>query len=261
MTSDFGTIDFINKANMKTLAVLQVLKCGYNPLLTDVDVVFFKNPFDYLDCMKCDIQIQREETSDSAKEKNSGFMYVFFLSFLIRYVSNTPRSYSLFSIAWQKYQVNPNLRHQLALSYAIDEMLKSKLQMKLLPIDIFSPGWYFFEEMHFVYENDLPCNFDYFGIKIGQECVMFHNNWILSSEAKIYRLKELGYFYTESDYYSNTQNKYITYRRLPANATIGISFFCIFFLFSRRRRRIFKNCFVNSHIIKSYSNSSKILLS
>lgn len=74
VTSDYGSVDFINKANMKTLAVLQVLKCGYNVLLTDVDVVFFKNPFHYLDCADCDIQIQREETSDSAKEKNSGFM-------------------------------------------------------------------------------------------------------------------------------------------------------------------------------------------
>lgn len=96
--------------------------------------------------------------------------------------------------------------------------------MKLLPIDIFSPGWYFFEEMHFVYENDLPCIFIFSVVTIGKECVMFHNNWIMSSEAKIYRLKELGYFYSESDYYSNTNNKYITYHRLPANATIGTLF-------------------------------------
>lgn len=156
ITSDFGSIDFVNKANMKTLAVLHVLKCGYNPLLTDVDVVLFKNPFDYLKCETCDIQIQREETSDSAKEKNSGFMYFYHL-FFIRFVSNTPRSFSLFNIAWNNYQVHPNLRHQLALSYAIDEMLTAKLQMKLLPIHQFSPGWYFFEEMHFVNLRDLPC--------------------------------------------------------------------------------------------------------
>lgn len=156
ITSDFGSIDFVNKANMKTLAVLHVLKCGYNALLTDVDVVFFKNPFDYLKCETCDIQIQREETSDSAKEKNSGFMYCCNL-FFIRFVSNTPRSFSLFNIAWNNYQVHPNLRHQLALSYAIDEMLTAKLQMKLLPIHQFSPGWYFFEEMHFVNLRDLPC--------------------------------------------------------------------------------------------------------
>ena len=43
-SSDFGSSDFANKANMKTLAVLHVLKSGYNPLLSDVDIQLFKNP-------------------------------------------------------------------------------------------------------------------------------------------------------------------------------------------------------------------------
>lgn len=55
---------------------------------------------------------------------------------------------------------------------------------------------------------------------IGKECVMFHNNWIVSSDAKIYRLKELGLFYSSSDYYTNESDQYITYKSLPANATI-----------------------------------------
>lgn len=73
-SSDFGSYAFATKANMKTLAVLHVLQYNYNPLLSDVDVVYFKNPFDYLSEGGWDIQIQREESSDSARERNSGFM-------------------------------------------------------------------------------------------------------------------------------------------------------------------------------------------
>ena len=62
---------------MKTVAVLHVLQCGFNPLLSDVDIVFFKNPFPFFSCSDCDIHIQREEASDNAIEKNSGFMYFF----------------------------------------------------------------------------------------------------------------------------------------------------------------------------------------
>ena len=73
-SSDFGSSDFVNKANMKTLAVLHILQSGYNPLLSDVDIQLFKNPFPFLTCSECDLHIQREEGAESAREKNSGFM-------------------------------------------------------------------------------------------------------------------------------------------------------------------------------------------
>lgn len=59
--------------------------------------------------------------------------------------------------------------------------------------------------------------------EIGDMCVMFHNNWIMTSEAKIYRIKELGLFYTESDYYSNTERSFLTYDPLPESASLGES--------------------------------------
>lgn len=68
---------------MKTLAVLHVLQCNYNPLLSDVDVVYFKNPFEYLGTGNWDIQIQREESADTARERNSGFMFLHFALFIV----------------------------------------------------------------------------------------------------------------------------------------------------------------------------------
>ena len=60
---------------------------------------------------------------------------------------------------------------------------------------------------------------------------MFHNNWIVTSEAKEYRLKELGLFYSVEDrigittsrpfsYYSNMTARYVTYTSLGGQATI-----------------------------------------
>ena len=60
---------------------------------------------------------------------------------------------------------------------------------------------------------------------------MFHNNWIVTSEAKEYRLKELGLFYSVEDkidittsrpfsYYSNMTARYLTYTSLDGQATI-----------------------------------------
>ena len=74
-----------------------------------------------------------------------------------RYVKNTPRSISLFNLAWENYQNNRNLRQQPALNDAIDVMLKEKLRMQLLPLHLFAPGWAFFEEMQYMSIKSLPC--------------------------------------------------------------------------------------------------------
>ena len=74
-----------------------------------------------------------------------------------RYVKNTPRSISLFNLAWENYQNNRNLRQQPALNDAIDVMLKEKLRMQLLPLHLFAPGWAFFEEMQYTTIESLPC--------------------------------------------------------------------------------------------------------
>ena len=49
---------------------------------------------------------------------------------------------------------------------------------------------------------------------------MFHNNWIVSAEAKEYRLKELGLFYSPDDNYSDETLRYLTYEPLGFEATI-----------------------------------------
>ncbi|KAK8798387.1 hypothetical protein WA588_003469 [Blastocystis sp. NMH] len=200
ISSDFDESSFSNKVNMKTMAVLHVLRSGYNVLLTDVDVVLFKNPFDFFTCHCCDIHIQRDELSIKSHDRNSGFVYV----------KNTPRSLELFDLAWHYYEENRMIRQQPALNKAIDVLLKKQLRIQLLPLKFFVPGFLFFETLHFNQLKSLPC----------KECVMFHNNWIVSAEAKEYRLKELGLFYSPHDDYSDETVNYLTYEPLGLEATI-----------------------------------------
>ena len=128
-----------------------------------------------------------------------------------RFVRNSPLALSLFKRAWQLYQENRDMRHQVAISTAIDEFLLRGLKMHLMSIREFAPGWMFFEEMHYVTQDDLPCD----------DCVMFHNNWVMTASAKVYRMKELGLYRTSSDYYTNPESLFITYDPLPESATIG----------------------------------------
>ena len=57
--SSFGSAAFVRKTHRKTKIVLDALKLNFNVLLVDVDIVFFKNPFPYLEtCLDCDLQVQ-----------------------------------------------------------------------------------------------------------------------------------------------------------------------------------------------------------
>lgn len=147
---------------MKTMAVLHVLRSGYNVLLTDVDVVLFKNPFDFFTCHCCDIHIQRDELSIKSHDRNSGFVYV----------KNTPRSLELFDLAWHIYEENRMIRQQPALNKAIDVMLKKQLRIQLLPLKFFVPGFLFFETLHFNQLKSLPCtNSDWLSFRQGMRYV------------------------------------------------------------------------------------------
>ena len=71
----------------------------------------------------------------------------------------------------------------------------------------------FFTYNHYYYQNQFTCiwimmTFD----ELGSSCVIVHNNWIKGQQAKIYRFKELGFYYPYNDtkYYSD-QNRYLLF--------------------------------------------------
>ena len=208
---------------MKTLAVLHVLQCNYNPLLSDVDVVYFKNPFEYLGTGNWDIQIQREESADTARERNSGFMFLHFALFIV--VTSRTRRDPIRSLikhgkttskievcgikwlwVWRSIQCFTRTceccfclsTNSLQVGISLKKRIIFWLQIFLVRIGI--------------------------RFELGDTCVMFHNNWIMTSEAKVYRIKELGLYYTDSDYYSNPDRYFLSYDALPASASLGRRF-------------------------------------
>ena len=73
----YGSLAYMHKVNMKTLAMIHCLYYGYTVFFSDVDIALLKNPMSYFD-FSYDFNIQMEFYVERF-EVNSGFMYAFFL--------------------------------------------------------------------------------------------------------------------------------------------------------------------------------------
>ena len=74
----YGSLAYMHKVNMKTLAMIHCLYYGYTVFFSDVDIAFLKNPLSYFD-YSYDFNIQMEFYVERF-EVNSGFMYAFFFN-------------------------------------------------------------------------------------------------------------------------------------------------------------------------------------
>ncbi len=179
---------FKRKTHLKTKIVLEALKQGLQVLMVDVDIAFFKDPFQHMECADCDIQIQSD-----GSEGNSGF-------YLVR---PTESSIRLHQQAWEQGLQKPQISNQKAIDRKMERMISRKeIRVKTLSKARFPNGKVFFEDGKRVFIGDNPCD----------QCVIVHNNWIVDGEAKVYRFKEYGLWDVDLDqYYSDPGRKYIAY--------------------------------------------------
>ena len=186
--SSYGSRAFVRKTHLKTDIALNVLRQGYTVLLVDADIVMIKNPFDYLMCKSCDLQIQSD-----GSEMNSGF-------YLAR---PTAATIMLHQKALWLGATNKALSNQKALQLALEQMRRTRsIKVLLLDDTRFPRGNVFFDMGHRMFATDPPC----------KQCVIIHNNWIVSVAAKRYRFKEFRLWYVDSNtYYSNKYRKYLYY--------------------------------------------------
>ncbi len=184
--SRYMSKDFILKTHIKTKIILGALTLGYTVIITDVDIVFLKNPLQYFLCDKCDIEIQSDHT-----EENSGF-------YLVR---PTAGAIQLHNLAL-KFGTS-RTSNQKALKAAFKVLRRSgKIKSNILSKTNFPCGLYYFERPMRLFAGDNPCN----------SCVIVHNNWIAGKMAKIYRFKEHLMWTVDKDgYYSSTTTKYLMY--------------------------------------------------
>ena len=161
--------------------ITTALRAGYTILYTDIDVVFFENPFSHINCSDCNVAV--------LADLDLGFMYV----------HPTPRSMELF-IFISKVTLRFTQTRQ-DITRDIYDIMKG-FKVTWLPRESFQGGHLYFELGLRTYYGQYPC----------VKCVVVQNNGLHSAPAKIYRLKENMMWTKDTDaYYSSETKKYLLY--------------------------------------------------
>ncbi len=189
--SSYTDFMFFRKINQQQKFILQALKWNYTVFHVDVDVIFFKNPFPYMNS-NCDI----EGLWDcDANNINSG-------TIMVRPTDNT---IAIYQTMVNLVMSSPVMMDQIHLNILISWTKRSDPQFKVKVLDsnkFFCGRSYFYDQKRYFVSL----------YKQYSECVLVHNNWIISKAAKVYRFKENGmWFYDKNNYYSNNKTKFIIY--------------------------------------------------
>ncbi|KAK2167065.1 hypothetical protein LSH36_32g10003 [Paralvinella palmiformis] len=186
--SYFYEPDYNIKACIKPKIVLDCLKAGFDVLLVDVDIIFLKNPLPFIsNYSDCDFITQIDPYFGDI---NSGFYLVKASSSGLELFTKIVEMINGTSKGDQEY-VNDAL-HELGES----------IKIQRLSPELYQLGSVFFTEGNRAFAGDNPCT----------DCIIVHNNYIVSLEAKIYRFKEYGMWSVDiGDYYSDKTRKYIKY--------------------------------------------------
>ncbi|KAK2156392.1 hypothetical protein LSH36_214g01024 [Paralvinella palmiformis] len=185
--SAFNSPAFLRKTNLRTEMILDALLAGITVLQTDVDVIFRKNPFPEMLLLYSDISVLWDYSNI-----NAGFL-------LIRANERTVWIYDQVKKKTRRYTMND----QIALDYTVNACSVYKYcRVTVLETSRFQNGKSYFEDGHRIFSGDNPCT----------NCVVIHNNYIVSKSAKVYRFKENHMWYNnENEYYTSQKNNYITF--------------------------------------------------
>lgn len=131
--SNFGEKGYYLKTNLKTVLVGAILELDYHPLVVDVDVALFKDPFVHFTCHSCDMQTQMDRSM-----LNTGFTFV--------RATNTSRR--LYGRAWNLFRQYRKSHDQTYLNMAVRELKNgaNNLHVLELPASKFLAGVYYLEE-------------------------------------------------------------------------------------------------------------------
>ena len=199
--SNFGSQQFISKMNIRTDMIIDALKLNISVLHSDIDVTYYKNPFDYLNCPRSHCHLAPLKDN---KALNAGFLLVH------------PQALPVYEHMRQLAKDNPKMNDQEQLNKAVKTQKEKDehFRLNVLPIQQFQCGKHFYQNKNkkrYFADTMTPC----------PECVVVHNNWIVTMAAKVYRAKEVHQWMNdEKQYYTSTTRKYITYDNSPeANQT------------------------------------------
>ncbi len=185
----YGSDVFKHKMNMRARFVIDALNWGYKVLLTDLDVIFFKNPLEYFMCDECDIECLEDGKRGFL---NAGFLF-------LRPTEMAIKTYQTRIELGRKYK---GVTDQSLFNQAV-KLNSYNVKIKALDQNQFPCGKVYFETFRRHFGGEFPTC---------AACVMVHNNWIVGKEAKVYRFKESHLWVNDRHgYYSNQNAKYLVY--------------------------------------------------
>ena len=218
----FATKQFNEKTSIKMKIVAASVMLGFNTLLMDVDIVFFRNPIPHLP-LDFDLAIQDDMQTwnftkmgveilghngsiiESLKVLNTGFMLV----------RPTYAGVDLMHRTLSEVELTGSM-DQTALNIVARRMMDAKtINIKVLDKKLFACGKAYFDEGRQMFGGELD--------SVGNSYYIVHNNWIFGKAAKIYRFKESRLWqYDGHQYYSNKNNKYLYFSR-PVKAGMEVA--------------------------------------
>ncbi|KAK2143050.1 hypothetical protein LSH36_883g00071 [Paralvinella palmiformis] len=191
-SSSFFSKEFLTKTYLKMKVVKDAIALNVTVLLVDLDVVFLKNPLFYLGCDHCDLLIQTSAFEDYL---NTGFYMM----------KPTKGSRRLLARTWSRIESGNYTKQndQMIFNSVLADMRKRReIRPVVLDINAYPDGVMFFKEGGRVFRDDNPCH----------NCIIVHNNGLVTKEAKRYRFKEYGLWAVDSGgYYSDPRRMYIAY--------------------------------------------------
>ena len=151
---------FLAKMNVRTSYTLRALELGYSILQTDTDVLYLKDPFPYFDCKSCHI----ESMQDGIK----GYIYAGFI-----FIRANAVTVEVYRAMHQRAIKAPTPEDQGNLN----SIVKSKrVYSRILDPSTFICGKDYYEDgVRYFKSSAKEC----------PACVAIHNNWIVSTPAKV----------------------------------------------------------------------------
>eukprot|EP00923_Selenidium_pygospionis_P002827 GHVN01004337.1.p1 GENE.GHVN01004337.1~~GHVN01004337.1.p1 ORF type:complete len:493 (+),score=25.46 GHVN01004337.1:62-1540(+) len=192
---------FRRKMNIRTDMILEALELGYKVLHSDVDIYCSRHPITHINCRigECDMAALPDH-----KTYNAGFIYI----------NPTEASKQVYNLM-QEMAIKSEDDDQCQLNKAIKQSVSS-LKAEKLSATKFQCGKRYYQGDLYPYQGGRPKH-RYFARDLQSnpcpECVVIHNNWIVSMAAKVYRFKELHQWFYDGvqQYYTSLDRKYIVY--------------------------------------------------
>jgi len=179
----YGTSAYKLNTKLKSLAVLTILNAGYSVIFTDVDVVWFTNPFEALQpYWITDFIIQHDSKHDSLTKFNSGL-------YGVHSTSDTTSAFERIVAAalHSNSSEQPHFQHILCQNRTLrGDCRYQSTVIKVLPSETFpNGGWRLNNNSTF-----FQLGSESFKKLTKKPLHAVHNNWIVGIEQKIRRQQE-----------------------------------------------------------------------